>query len=307
MRIATIGGTSFTGRAFCAAARSAGHEVIDFSRPFFDLRGNLPEAIGRHVVVSGTKVVVNFAALNMVGESWEHASDYYSTNVAALAEVADHLIGTDLDAFVQVSTPEVFGLGAMGARVHSEAGHAPSTPYALSRSAAEKHLMLIAKERRFPVRITRTVNVYGVGQQLYRLIPKLAIYATQGWRFPLHGGGTSERSFIHVDDVARGIITVIERGRNGAAYHMASDALRTIRSVAEKVCRLCGREPSEVLDVVADRPGKDPAYLLDDRETRALGWLDTVAFDRGLEAAVEWAAQIASMVTVEETAYKHRR
>lgn len=306
MRIVTIGGTSFTGRVFNVTARNAGHAVTDFSRPHYDLNTNLAEAVAEHVAMDRTHTVVNFAALNMVGESWEHAADYYRTNVSGVAALVDGLLDTDIQCFVQVSTPEVFGASATGMPLTADHPHEPSTPYALSRSAAEKHLELVMMKDGFPVKITRTVNVYGVGQQLYRLIPKVAIYATNGWRFPLHGGGTSSRSFLHVADVARGILTVAEHGEVGRAYHMAGAELRTIREVAEHVCRLCGRDPREVLEDVTERPGKDPAYLLHDDETRALGWDDGVPFEDAVRHVAAWAVAIAPTVTKDATTYQHR-
>ena len=77
----------------------------------------------------------------------------------------------------------------------------PTTPYAVSRAACDLHLKSFFKAYEFPVVFTRSANVYGPGQQLYRIIPRTILSALSGKLNELHGGGNSIRSFIHIDDV----------------------------------------------------------------------------------------------------------
>ena len=77
----------------------------------------------------------------------------------------------------------------------------PSTPYAVSRSAADSHISLLNKEIGFPSIITRASNVYGEFQNIYRIIPITILKILKKEKFYFHGGGTSKRSFIHIDDV----------------------------------------------------------------------------------------------------------
>ena len=78
----------------------------------------------------------------------------------------------------------------------------PSTPYATSRAACDMHLLNFFKNYNFPVVFTRAANVYGPGQQLYRIIPRTILFIKLGKKLQLHGGGKSLRSFIHIRDVA---------------------------------------------------------------------------------------------------------
>jgi dTDP-glucose 4,6-dehydratase len=285
MKIAVIGASSFSGKAFCRVAREHGHEVTALSRPDYDLRdaGGIVDA----VMDSHSQHVVNFAALNMVGESWLHYADYYQTNIIWVAEVCDGLRADGISKFVQVSTPEVYGNTPVP--VMENDNFRPSTPYAISRAAADQHLRAINKTYGFPVCWTRTVNVYGEGQQLYRIIPKTVLSILRGQKLKLHGGGVSERSFIHIDDVAAGILRVLDAGIVGTTYHMATQTTVTIRRLVEMICDIMHVQFADAVEIDYERPGKDMLYLLNDYKIRAtLGWSDKIKLEDALPNVVHW-------------------
>lgn len=303
MKILVIGAGSFSGRAFCDLARARGHEVLAMGRPEHDLNYGLPWAAFK-ACVNGWRNVVNFAALNMVAESWEHGPAYYETNVVGVSHLARFLAATAcLERFVQISTPEVYG--ATGEFLREGAAFNPSTPYANSRAAADRHLQLLHRERGFPVLFTRTVNVYGPGQQLYRIIPKAALCALRGERLPLHGGGTSTRSFIHIRDAAAAYLAVLERGRPGETYHCATPIQIRIRDLVRHVCERLGVALEDVVESVPDRLGKDMNYQLDDSKIRReLGWTDTIPLAAGLDETLAWVRGLGGDLTTE---YQHKQ
>lgn len=303
--IAVLGANSFSGAAFVAHAVRAGHQVMPLYRPHHDVNTRL-DAILAAVAEQRTECFVNFAALNMVGESWAHAEDYYRTNVIGLARLAEglHKVGC-LKKFVQVSTPEVYG--STDGFYCEGAPFDPSTPYAVSRAAGDMHLRAMHKAFGFPVCFTRTVNVYGPGQQPYRLIPKTVLKVLRGERLKLHGGGASSRAFIHIGDVAEAILRVALRGEPGEEYHVATPRLMEIRGLVAEVCGLLGRRLEDVVEIDADRPGKDNAYLLDDTRIRAeLGWQDRVVLEEGLAETVAWFKDHAAEYAGHPLEYQHR-
>ena len=81
----------------------------------------------------------------------------------------------------------------------------PSTPYALSRASGDLHLRNMFNAFKFPVIFTRAANVFGESQQLYRIIPKSIVSFKLNRQMVLDGGGISERSFIHIDDVSNAL------------------------------------------------------------------------------------------------------
>jgi len=305
MKFIVIGANSFSGSAFCRLLTAHGHPAIELKRPWFDLNApGAPTAI-RHWVGDGYDTVVNFAALNMVGESWQHAADYYQTNVIAMARLADALVTAPLRRFVQVSTPEVYG--ATKRPVKEWEPFNPSTPYAVSRAACDMHLQALHREYGFPVCFTRTVNVYGPEQQLYRIIPKTVMCALSGKKLPLHGGGKSTRSFIHIDDVARAILRVAERGKPGATYHASTEVQTSIRFLVELVCDGLNVPADLVIEDAPERPGKDAEYWLDDSTIRReLGWSDEIRLQDGLRTTVDWYRENFKRLAGESLEYKHK-
>lgn len=301
MRIAVLGARSFSGHAFVGLAKKEGHEVLELNRPEHDMNTRL-EALVASVRDFQPDRFVNFAALNMVGESWAHYQDYYRTNVIGVANVAAALRQMPwLKHFVQVSTPEVYG--TTETMLKEDAPFNPSTPYAVSRAAADLHLDALAHAYGFPVSFTRSVNVYGPEQQPYRIIPKTVLAIMRGQKLKLHGGGRSERSFIHIDDMAEAIMTVAQVG--AGTYHVSGSPLVSIRELVQAICRLCGAAFEDVVEEDTERLGKDMAYRLDDSKLREeLGWLPLIDLPTGLARTVEWfkthAADYASLE------YEHR-
>ena len=116
----------------------------------------------------------------------------------------------------------------------------PSTPYAVSRAACDMHLKSFYEAYNFPVIFTRAANVYGPGQQLYRIIPRTILSALSGKEMYLHGAGVSIRSFIHINDVVKATLKLAVDGEPGTTWHLSTRESISIRSLVEKICDLCG-------------------------------------------------------------------
>ena len=92
----------------------------------------------------------------------------------------------------------------------------------------------------FPVVTTRAANVYGPGQQLYRIISRTILFILLGKKLQLHGGGVSRRSFIHMDDVSDATLKIMLNGKNGDTYHISTNEVFSIRQIVETLCRKLG-------------------------------------------------------------------
>lgn len=299
MKIAVLGASSFSGNAFANHAELAGYDCVRLSRPLFDINRPIESDLGRF------DAVVNFIALNMVGESWDQAADYYQTNVVGTARLADALMKNGVKKFVQVSTPEVYG--TTQTFLKEGAPFNPTTPYAISRAACDMHLQALHRQYGFPVCFTRTVNVYGPGQQLYRIIPKTILCALTGRKLQLHGGGVSTRAFIHIRDVANAILKVCKSGAPGETYHVSTPRQTSIADLVRMICERVGVGFDSIVEPVAERPGKDMAYQLDDSKIRqALGWLDITSLERGLEEVVRWVTDNLETLRGQSLEYEHR-
>jgi dTDP-glucose 4,6-dehydratase len=335
-KILVIGSNSFSGSHFVAEALRAGHPVWGVSRspepePVFlpyrwpdpstgqalanaenfafqavDLNtqlGQLFELIDR----VQPAVVVNFAAQGMVAESWLNPTHWYTTNVVSQVALHDALRQKPfLQKYVHVTTPEVYG-STDGGWIREHTHFAPSTPYAVSRATCDLHLLSFQKAYNFPVVFTRAANVYGPGQQLYRIIPRAMLSARTGKPMQLHGGGYSERCFIHIRDVVRATLQLALEAEPGTTWHLSTREAISIRALVETICERCGVFFDSVVEESGERLGKDQSYLLDSSAIReSFGWSDQVRLEDGLAETLAWVdAHLEQLKTLPWT-YQHK-
>ena len=207
--------------------------------------------------------------------------------------------------YVHVSTPEVYG--STSGDVREDAPFNPSTPYAVSRAASDMSLRTFHSAYEMPVVFTRAANVYGAGQQLYRIVPRTILNIRLGRKLQLHGGGTSERSFVHVRDVAEATYRVARDGRNGEAYHISTDRIVSIRGLVEMICEKLAVDFDDVVEVVGDRLGKDAAYRLDSAKIRdELGWTDRISLEDGVAETISWGDRYLDDLSRLPSSYIHK-
>jgi dTDP-glucose 4,6-dehydratase len=250
--------------------------------------------------------VVNFAAQSMVGESWQNPDHWMMTNVVSTVRLHEILRNYDgLERYVHVTTPEVYG--STDGWVTESAPFNPSTPYAVSRAAADMSLRTYFANYQFPVVFTRAANVYGPGQQLYRIVPRTIVAAVGGEKLRLDGGGKSVRVFIHMSDVADATSKIARSGRLGEAYHISGHELVSIRTLVETILKQLGKSFEDCVEIAPERPGKDTAYMLDTTKLRnELGWRDTISLERGIDDVIRWADRFKSELAKLPAKYVHK-
>ncbi len=250
--------------------------------------------------------VVNFAAQSMVGESWQHPDHWMMTNVVSTVRLHELLRNYDgLQRYIHVTTPEVYG--STDGWVTETAAFNPSTPYAVSRAAADMSLRTYFANYKFPVVFTRAANVYGPGQQLYRIVPRTIVAAMGGEKLRLDGGGKSVRVFIHMTDVAEATVKIARDGTLGEAYHISGYELVSIRTLVETILKQLGRSFDDCVELAPERPGKDTAYMLDTSKLRnELGWRDTISLERGIDDVIRWAQRFKNELAKLPAKYVHK-
>lgn len=264
------------------------------------------ESLLQILEVERPEFIVNFLALSEVAPSWERPEDWYQTNCVALAKVVNHVRrGNYLRRWVQISSPEVYG--TCEGRVTETAPMNPSTPYAASKAAADQLLTVYRKQFDFPLLTVRATNVYGARQQLYKIIPRSAIFISLGTMIQLHGGGQAVKSYIHIRDVSRGELAVLERGRLGETYHLSPSQGLSIRKLVERICQLMSVDFMHAVTAVAERPGQDAAYVIDSSKARSeLDWQPQITLDEGLAEVIAWVRTHLSEIRSLPLQYEHR-
>lgn len=324
--VVVIGSNSFSGASFVDYLLERGVRVIGTSRspepdasllPYkwrdhgdfrfhqLDLNKHLPEIVDLLNDIR-PEYVVNFAAQSMVGESWQRPADWFMTNAVSTVKLHDELRKLSfLKRYVHISTPEVYG--SCSGFVKEDFPFNPSTPYAVSRAAADMSLRTFHSAYGFPVVTTRAANVYGPGQQLYRIIPRTILFILLGRKLQLHGGGVSTRSFIHMRDVSDATWKIAQHGSNGSTYHISTNEVISIRDLVARICDRLGVRFEDHVEIVGERLGKDSAYHLDSTKVREeLGWHDRLSLDQGLDECVRWVRENFDALKAQPYDYIHK-
>jgi dTDP-glucose 4,6-dehydratase len=322
-----LGSNSFSGATFADFLAAEGHDVIATSRsdephdaflPYkwtkragkvdfrkIDLNHDL-DALKSLLNREKPTHVVNFAAQSMVGESWLYPDHWMMTNVVSAVRLHDLLRNYDgLERYVHVTTPEVYG--STEGWVKEDVPFNPSTPYAVSRAAGDMSLRTYFANYQFAVVFTRAANVYGPGQQLYRIVPRTIVAAMTGQKLRLDGGGKSIRVFIHMNDVSDATLKIARKGTLGDTYHISGYELVSIRTLVEMILARLGKSFEECVEIGPERAGKDTAYTLDSFKLRTeLGWRDTYSLAQGIDDVIAWARRFEGDMAKLPTKYDHK-
>jgi dTDP-glucose 4,6-dehydratase len=250
--------------------------------------------------------VMHLAAESHVDRSIDGPGAFIQTNVVGtytLLEVAreywNELEGAARKnfRFHHISTDEVYGsLGPTGAFTE-ETPYQPNSPYSASKAGSDHLVRAWHHTYGLPAVISNCSNNYGPYQYPEKLIPLMIGKALRGESLPVYGRGENVRDWLHVEDHARALTTIVERGRPGEVYNVGGNSeLRNIE-VVNRICealdeqapRPNGRRYGELISFVKDRPGHDQRYAIDAAKIkRELGWEPAVRFGEGLRGTVRW-------------------
>jgi dTDP-glucose 4,6-dehydratase len=248
--------------------------------------------------------IMHLAAESHVDRSITGAADFIQTNVIGtftLLEAArDHwtaLKGAAKDAFrfLHVSTDEVYGsLGDTGLFTE-ETPYDPSSPYSASKASSDHLAVAWQRTYGLPVVVSNCSNNYGPYHFPEKLIPLTILNALAGERLPVYGKGENVRDWLYVEDHARALDMIIERGRAGETYNVGGRNERRNIDVVRRICAVLdtlapsNRPREELIEFVTDRPGHDARYAIDATKLETeLGWRAQETFDTGIEKTVRW-------------------
>lgn len=239
--------------------------------------------------------VINTAAETHVGNSIVDSGDFVHSNINGVHNLLELIKNYRLESskkptLIHFSTDEVYGDIESGA--HSESDLLkPSNPYSATKAAADMLIVAWARTYKLPYIIVRPTNNYGIGQYVEKLIPKSCKSLHLGKKIPLHNGGSPIRCWLHAQDTAEAVITIIEKGKENEIYNISGGFEQSNYDTVQKIIRLyfnsSSTDPiSEYLDLSYSRAGQDVRYALDDSKLRSIGWEPKCNFDDELPKIV---------------------
>lgn len=280
------------------------HSVVNDAHYRF-AKGDICDGDAVADAMRGCDAVVHFAAESHVDRSIYEPGPVIETNITGtfvLLQVARKL---NVHRFLHISTDEVYGDIAPGEASDENAPIQPNSPYSASKASADMLVRSFVRTYGFPAIITRASNNYGPYQFPEKFLPLLVTNALEDKPLPIYGDGLQERNWLHVSDHCRGIVAVLERGRDGEVYNIGGvDVIENIEMV-RRLLRAMGK-PESLLRYVTDRPGHDRRYALDSTKIKEdLGWQPAILLEQGLQDTVEWYRQNSGWVaSVKDGAYR---
>jgi dTDP-glucose 4,6-dehydratase len=238
--------------------------------------------------------IINIAAETHVGNSIVRSDDFIHSNVNGVHNLLELIRNyraenKKLPTILQFSTDEVYGDIDTGNHVETDLLK-PSNPYSATKAAADMLILAWARTYDIPYIILRPTNNYGVGQYVEKLIPKACKYLTLDKKIPLHNNGTPVRNWLHAQDTANAVITVIDSGVQNEIYNICGNFEQDNLTTVQKIIRLHNGDEKylDYLDLTTVRPGMDMRYALDDTKLQTLGWQPVASFDEKLEEIVQF-------------------
>lgn len=330
MKIIVTGGAGFIGSALCRfLIEHTSHSVVNVDKLTYaanldslasiahDKRYAFEQkdicdaaAMEKIFKTHAPDAVIHLAAESHVDRSIDGPDAFIQSNIVGtytLLNVARHYWQKldenkrNIFRFINVSTDEVFGsLGAEG--LFSETTpYQPNSPYSASKAAADHLARAWFHTYKMPVMTTNCSNNYGPCQFPEKLIPLTLLNALEGKSLPVYGTGENVRDWLYVEDHARALATVLEKGVPGETYNIGGNSEKKNIDVVHAICSYLdkkvgllatGKPRESLITFVTDRPGHDARYAIDaSKIKKELGWAPSETFDSGLAHTIDWYLQ----------------
>jgi dTDP-glucose 4,6-dehydratase len=324
-KILVTGGAGFIGTAVVRQLLGEGEQVVNLdkltyagSNPHLGVPGEGGRyafevadvadaaAVGRIFAQHRPDAVMHLAAETHVDRSIDGPGEFIHTNLIGtftLLEAARHYWGALDEAakarfrFHLISTDEVFGSLDGDGAADENARYRPNSPYAASKAGADHLARAWHRTYGLPVIATNCSNNYGPWQFPEKLIPLIVLNALEGKKLPVYGAGSNVRDWLYVGDHALALTLVLRTGRIGETYNIAGREQHPNIAIVKMICAILDealprspyRPHEKLIEFVADRPGHDLRYAVDDAKIRGeLGWQPKETLATGLKKTVQW-------------------
>ena len=288
MRVLVTGSQGFVGRHLIRELRQAGLTIGAFD--LADANGQCSgmdyyqgdiqdqKAIEQAVKHFLPEACIHLSGLAFVPEGWTNTEVLFSVNSIGTIHLLEACRQYAPSAKVLVvSSAEVYGRQSADKPVSEDAPFFPKNPYAVSKAAADRMTLLYARQYSMHTMTARPGNHIGPGQSLNFAVSSFAAQfrAIAAKKCPAVikvGNLDNQRDFTDVRDVARAYRLLIEKGRPGEAYNIASSRKTSLRFILDRLCEITGTKP--VIEVAPERyrPTEQRPLLNTAKIAKEAGW-----------------------------------
>lgn len=219
-----------------------------------DICDVIPEDLGDY------DYIVNFAAESHVDNSIKDGLPFVKSNVQGTFNMIEAARkNKNLIKFLHISTDEVYGDIDEDSAIETD-NIIPSSYYSATKASADMLVMSAGRTYGFPYLITRTCNNYGENQHHEKFIPKIIRSIKNGDEVPVYGDGEQVREWIHADDNAKAILTLLMSDEVNEIYNIGTGESYTNNQIIKMIGNILGKDVK--FKYVEDRLGHDKRYSL---------------------------------------------
>lgn len=245
--------------------------------------------------------VIHLAAESHVDRSLHNPAEFASTNIIGtinLLKAAQTVWNEDYTGkmFYHISTDEVYGSMDHGGYFTETTPIDPRSPYSASKASSDHFVKAFNNSYGLPTLVSRCSNNYGPFQFPEKLIPLIINNIIQKRPLPVYGKGENIRDWLYVEDHAKAIDIIFDKGVVGEIYNIGGNNewrnIDLINLMCHIVDQRLGREEGEsnkLITYVKDRPGHDLRYAIDASKVISdTGWRPEITFEVGVEKTIDW-------------------
>lgn len=296
MNFLITGAAGFLGSTIANQLAREGHQV----RGLDDLSTGDPQALSPDVhftrgdvndrpklwtLLQEVDCVYHMAARVSVPESILYPREYNAVNVGGTVSLMEAMRDVGVKRVVFASSGAIYGNQDIQPLTEGQTPR-PSSPYAVSKLAAEYYVRTIGELWGIETVCLRIFNAYGPGQHLPASNPPVVPYflrqAVRNGTLVVNGDGNQTRDYVYVDDVVSAMVAAATAPNvNGLVINIGSGAETSIRSLADLVLKVTGSQTNIVYS--AQTPGGVSRLCADlSLAAQKLNYKPSISLEKGL-------------------------
>ena len=245
--------------------------------------------------------IIHLAAESHVDRSIHDPLAFIKTNVLGTANMLNAARvawkdNMDGKLYYHVSTDEVFGALGEEGKFSESTPYDPHSPYSASKASSDHLVRAYHDTYGMPIVISNCSNNYGTHQFPEKLIPLVINNILNKKPLPIYGKGENVRDWLWVEDHARAIEIILEKGKHGHTYCVGGNNewknIDLVKLICKTTDELLGRpegDAEQLITHVTDRLGHDHRYAIDAAKLETeLDWHPTQDFTKALKETIQW-------------------